>query len=38
MSVRKRTWKTTKGEIKEAWVVDYSDQAGKRHLETFKRK
>ena len=24
MSVRKRTWKTAKGETKEAWVVSYS--------------
>ena len=30
MSIRKRTWKTAKGEAKEAWVVDYVDQAGKR--------
>ena len=32
MSVRKRTWTTRKGEMKEAWVVDYADQNGKRHL------
>src|SRR3954447_4701976 len=38
MSVRKRSWKTSKGEQKEAWVVDYVDQAGKRHLKTFSRK
>ncbi len=38
MSVRKRTWVTTKGEPKEAWVVDYVDQAGKRHLRTFDKK
>ena len=38
MSVRKRTWVTAKGEIKEAWVVDYVDQAGTRHLRTFKKK
>jgi integrase len=37
MSVRKRTW-TTKGIAKEAWVVDYVDQKGKRHIETFARK
>jgi len=37
MSVRKRTW--LKGnETKVAWVVDYSDQAGKRRLKTFKLK
>lgn len=38
MSVRKRTWTTPKGEEKSAWVVDYFDTAGKRHLKTFKLK
>jgi integrase len=38
MSVRKRSWKTRKGEPKEAWVVDYTDQLGDRHLKTFARK
>ena len=38
MSVRKRTWTTAKGEKKEAWIVDYVDQDGDRHIETFKRK
>jgi integrase len=38
MSVRKRTWRNSKGEAKEAWVVDYVDQAGKRRLKTLKRK
>jgi len=38
MSVRKRTWTTWKGEMKEAWVVDYADQNGKRHLKTFLKK
>jgi len=38
MSVRKRNWTTAKGEKKEAWVADYVDQAGKRHLKTFDRK
>jgi hypothetical protein len=38
MSVRKRTWKNAIGETKEAWVVDYVDQQGKRHNETFQRK
>jgi integrase len=38
MSIRKRTWKTAKGEAKEAWVVDYVDQGGKRRLKTFERK
>jgi len=38
VSVRKRIWTTRKGETKEAWVVDYFDQHGKRHLKTFPRK
>ena len=38
MSVRKRKWMTRKGEAKEAWIVDYVDQDGQRHIETFKRK
>lgn len=38
MSVRKRTWTTGKGEAREAWVVDYVDQQGARHIETFDRK
>jgi hypothetical protein len=37
MSVRKRKWTTRKGEVKEAWIVAYS-QDGKRHIATFKRK
>src|SRR5262252_2514895 len=37
MSVRKRTWKTSKGEAKEAWVVNYCDKAkgGSRVQRTF---
>ena len=38
MSVRKRTWNSPNGEMKEAWVVDYFDQHGRRHLKTFARK
>jgi integrase len=38
MSVRKRSWKTRKGEQKEAWIVDYTDQDGDRHIETFEKK
>ncbi|HEV3159673.1 MAG TPA: site-specific integrase [Xanthobacteraceae bacterium] len=38
MSVRKRAWTTRKGEKKEAWIVDYTDQEGDRHIETFARK
>jgi integrase len=35
MSIRKRQWKTAKGEAREAWIVDYVDQAGTRRLKTF---
>jgi integrase len=38
MAVRKRAWMTRKGEQKTAWVVDYRDQSGKRHIETCVRK
>jgi integrase len=38
MSVRKRKWITRKGERKEAWIVDYIDQEGARHIQTFDRK
>jgi integrase len=38
MSVRKRKWKNPDGVEKEAWVVDYVDQRGKRRLKTFVRK
>ena len=38
MSVRKRKWTTRSGEVKEAWIVDYVDQVGDRHIETFKKK
>jgi len=39
MSVRKRKWKVkSTGEIKESWVVDYADQRGERHIQTFDRK
>lgn len=38
MSVRKRIWTTSLGEQKEAWIVDYFDQDGDRHIETFQRK
>jgi hypothetical protein len=34
-TVRKRTWKTGgEGEVKTAWVADYFDQDGKRHIKT----
>jgi integrase len=38
MSIRKRTWKNARGEMQEAWIVDYVDQHGKRHIKTFGRK
>jgi integrase len=38
MSVRKRQWTTRKGEEKESWIVDYTDQNGERHIQTFGRK
>jgi integrase len=38
MSVRKRTWKTAAGEERQAWIVDYADQAGERRLKTFRLK
>jgi integrase len=38
MSIRKRAWVTRKGEAKEAWIVDYVDQDGDRHIETFEKK
>jgi integrase len=38
MSIRKRTWKTPRGEDREAWVLDFSDGSGKRRHETFARR
>jgi integrase len=38
MSVRKRKWVTRSGEAKEAWVVDYTDEDGERHIATFQKK
>jgi integrase len=37
-TVRKRQWTTRQGEVKTAWVVDYFDQHGERHLKTFATK
>jgi integrase len=34
--VRKRTWTNAKGE-QTAWIADYFDQDGKRHIKTFPR-
>jgi integrase len=38
MSIRKRTWTTRKGETREAWIVNYVDGKGERHIKTFARK
>jgi integrase len=38
MSVRRRTWTTQAGVRRETWIVDYVDQDGDRHIETFTRK
>ena len=38
MSVRKRKWITSGGEAREAFIVDYVDQEGNRHIRTFDRK
>lgn len=37
-SIRKREWTTTAGEVKTAWIADYFDQTGKRHIKTCKSK
>lgn len=38
MSVRKRTWTTSKGVTKTAWLVDYVDGQGTRRAKQFERK
>lgn len=38
MSVRKRKSKTAEGQDQESWVVNYTDQAGKRRLKSFDKK
>jgi integrase len=38
MSVRRRQWVSPSGESKEAWIVDYRDQHGDRHIKTFAKK
>ena len=38
MSVRRRQWVSPAGEPKEAWIVDYRDQHGDRHIKTFAKK
>jgi integrase len=38
MSVRRRVWTNRDGSPGEAWVVNYTDQAGTRRLKTFDRR
>src|SRR5215472_9103503 len=38
VSVRKRSWIAPNRERKEAWIVDYRDQHGDRHIKTFARR
>lgn len=38
MVVRKRVWRTQSGQRREAWIVDYYDRAGERHIESFARR
>ena len=38
MSVRRRAWVNRDGSPGEAWVVDYTDQRGDRHIKTFDRR
>jgi integrase len=38
MAVRERVWHTQSGERREAWIIDYFDGRGERHIETFVRK
>jgi integrase len=37
-TIKRRTWTTSRGEQREAWVVRYADQDGKWRLKTFERK
>ncbi|TRB03512.1 site-specific integrase [Agrobacterium tumefaciens] len=37
-TITKRTWKTVKGEAREAWRASYTDNAGNRHKEQFATK
>jgi integrase len=36
MAIRQRTWTTSKGKQKSAWIVEYRDAKGKRRLKTFR--
>ncbi|RDE10356.1 tyrosine-type recombinase/integrase [Pelagibacterium lacus] len=37
-TITKRRWLTSKGEVREAWTLAYTDAGGKRHKEQFPRK
>jgi integrase len=37
-TIKRRTWTTSRGAQREAWVVRYADQNGKWRLKTFERK
>jgi integrase len=37
-SIRKRAWKTADGDEREAWLVSYQDNAGKRRSKQFAKK
>jgi integrase len=37
-TVKKREWTTRSGREREAWIVRYTDQHKKRHIETFAKK
>ena len=37
-AIRKRSWTDSKGEQRQAWLVDYRDSAGKRRAKQFARK
>lgn len=36
MSVRRRVWRTKRGERRRAWVADYKDVTGRRKIRSFK--
>jgi integrase len=38
MSVRRRSWTNRDGSLSESWLVDYTDQRGRRHIKTFDRR
>jgi integrase len=37
-TIRKRSWTTAGGASREAWIADYFDQAGQRHIKTFTKR